>query len=53
MSSENSRDLLAFRHFLDEQIENGCADLSPRESLELWQARQRETNECVAALETA
>ena len=53
MSSRSSHDLLAFRRFLDEQIDNGNVDLSPQETLDLWQARQRETDQGIAALETA
>jgi hypothetical protein len=53
MSSGSSHDLLAFRRFLDEQIESGHVELNPQEVLDLWQARQRETDQGLAALETA
>ena len=53
MSSSGSHDLLAFRRFLDEQIESGHVNLTPKETLDLWEARQRETDQGLAALETA
>ena len=45
MSTEISSELEAFRRFLDEQFESGCADLTPEESLELWRTQQRERAE--------
>jgi hypothetical protein len=42
MSTDISNDLEAFRRFLDQQIESGCTNLSPEESLELWRAQQRD-----------
>ncbi|MEX0710791.1 MAG: hypothetical protein WD278_00490 [Pirellulales bacterium] len=53
MSTESANELQAFRRFLDEQIESGRLDLSPEESLRLWQQQRRDLDESVAAVQRA
>jgi hypothetical protein len=42
MSTNVHNELEAFRHFIDQQLEGGCVDLTPEESLDLWRSQQRE-----------
>lgn len=46
-------ELESFRQFLDDQIASGHADLSPEESLQLWQQSRKELTASVAAVRRA
>jgi hypothetical protein len=48
--SLGATELEAFRQFLDVQIASGYTDLTPEESLALWQENRRDLPESVAAL---
>jgi hypothetical protein len=48
--SIDSNELEAFREFLDIQIASGQTDLTPEESLALWQDIRRDLPASVAAL---
>jgi hypothetical protein len=53
MTTDVTQDLLAFRRFLDEQIESGQDQLTPEESLALWREQRRDLEESAAAIKQA
>lgn len=53
MATDRRDDLAAFRDFVDRQLANGGADLTPDECLDLWDIENqsdREREETLAAL---
>lgn len=54
MTSDPREDLQAFRAFIDEQLANGGAMLTPIEALELWEIQHptdQERDETLAAIQ--
>jgi predicted transcriptional regulator len=53
MATDRKDDLRAFRAFIDEQLGNGSAALTPAEALELWEIQnpsESEEHETVEAI---
>jgi hypothetical protein len=53
MSTDSSREIESFYHFLGERIQEGSIDLSPEESVEAFRAYQRDLDSLRKELQPA